>query len=232
MSWGANEFSGVSSYDSHFNKVGVTFTASSGDNGAGVSWPAVSPYVTSVGGTTLNLNAIGNVLSETAWKGSGGGISSYVAKPEYQAPFQTSKKRTVPDVSYGANPSTGFSVYDSTPYNGASGWFTVGGTSAGAPQWAALFALVNATRTTTLTQTCKTLYKLGAPTVRSQYYRDIISGNNGGYIAGVGYDKVTGLGSPKSNVMVSALIASQIAKQALLQGKKGSQKGKNQPKPQ
>ncbi|HYR59037.1 MAG TPA: S8 family serine peptidase, partial [Chthoniobacteraceae bacterium] len=69
MSWGSSEFSSEASYDSHFNKAGSTFIASSGDNGAGVSWPAASPYVVSVGGTALLLDGSGNVSSETAWSG-------------------------------------------------------------------------------------------------------------------------------------------------------------------
>src|SRR5689334_662687 len=59
MSWGAPEFAGETAYDYHFNRPGVTFTASSGDNGAGVEWPAAAPYVTSVGGTTLRLDSTG-----------------------------------------------------------------------------------------------------------------------------------------------------------------------------
>ena len=206
MSWGATEFPTETAYDLHFNKTNVTFTASSGDNGAGVSWPAVSPYVVAVGGTTLSLNASGNVLSEVAWTGSGGGTSAYVSKPAYQAPFQYTTKRMVPDVSYNANPATGFPVYDSTPYSGRSGWFTVGGTSAGAPQWAALIALANCSTIVPVTQTDTPLYRLGAPNIRSLYFRDIISGNNGRYNALIGYDEVTGLGSPLSNTMVPALV--------------------------
>jgi subtilase family serine protease len=74
MSWGGNEFSTKASYDYHFNVGGVTFLASSGDSGAGVSWPASSPYVVGVGGTSLALDASGNVISETACSGSGGGL--------------------------------------------------------------------------------------------------------------------------------------------------------------
>jgi subtilase family serine protease len=205
MSWGAGEFSTEAAYNSHFNKAHVTFTASSGDNGAGVSWPAVSPYVIGVGGTTLSLNASGQILSETAWNGSGGGTSSYISRPTYQAPFQFSSKRMVPDVSYNANPSTGFPVYDSTPCNGRSGWFTVGGTSAGAPQWAALIALVNSSSSAPVSQTEIPLYRLAAPLIRSLYYRDITKGNNGRYNAIIGYDEVTGLGTPHANMIVPAL---------------------------
>jgi len=205
MSWGADEFSSVSLYDSHFNVANVSFTASSGDNGAGVSWPAVSPYVIAVGGTTLLLNASGVVLSEVSWAGSGGGTSAYVSKPSYQATFQTSKKRMVPDVSYNANPKTGFCVYDTTSYYGQRGWFTVGGTSAGAPQWAALIAVANSYTTSIISANDTALYNLATPVIRPIYYRDVISGNNGGYNAHIGYDEVTGLGTPHSNMLVPAL---------------------------
>ena len=77
MSWGGSEFSGESSYDSHFKVSGVSFTASSGDSGNAVEWPAVSPYVVGVGGTTLNVDSAGNVQSETAWSGSGGRTSRF-----------------------------------------------------------------------------------------------------------------------------------------------------------
>src|SRR6267154_935077 len=63
MSWGGPEFTGMANYDNHFNRPGVTFTASSGDSGAGVEWPAVSPYVVGVGGTTLHLDSNGNRTS-------------------------------------------------------------------------------------------------------------------------------------------------------------------------
>src|SRR5207253_1583159 len=99
-------------------------------------------------------------------------------------------------------------VYDSTPYQGASGWFQVGGTSAGAPQWAALVALANANRPLSLSQTNYALYSLGSPTSLPGYFIDITAGNNGGYSAGTGYDYVTGIGSPRATLLVPALIGS------------------------
>ncbi len=203
MSWGSNEFSSETSYDSHFNKAGVTFLASSGDNGAGVSWPAVSPSVVGVGGTSLYVDALGNVSGETAWSGSGGGISAYVTRPAYQNGWNSSSNRGVPDVSYNADPNTGVSVYIGN-YNGSAGWVTVGGTSAGAPQWAGLIALVNATRTQTLSSADVSLYA-AASAHYSTEYRDVTSGNNGTYNAGQLYDYVTGLGSPISNALVPDL---------------------------
>src|SRR5215831_11292634 len=74
MSWGLPEFSGETSYDSHFSQTGVTFVAASGNFGNGAFYPAASPYVVGVGGTKLNIDSNGTYLSESAWSGSGGGI--------------------------------------------------------------------------------------------------------------------------------------------------------------
>ena len=189
MSWGGSEFSTETSYDSYFNAPGIAFFASSGDSGAGVIWPSSSPNVIGVGGTTLNLDSSGAVISETAWSGSGGGVSAYETKPTYQTDYGvTTTKRAVPDVSYDADPNTGVLVYDGTPYQGWSGWWVVGGTSAGAPQWAAIQALG-------LSATNNNFYQDAASSAYPSYFRDIISGSNG-YSAGLGYDLVTGLGSP------------------------------------
>src|SRR6266849_6407622 len=97
-------------------------------------YPAASPRVLGVGGTTLPLDATGNLLApETAWIGSSGGISAVEAEPGYQSAYPippTSGRRGVPDVSYDANPVTGVAVFDST---GAAGWVSVGGTGLGSP---------------------------------------------------------------------------------------------------
>ena len=206
MSWGSNEFSSDETYDSHFNVSGVSFFASSGDNGAGVSWPAVSPYVVAVGGTTLYYNIFGCLYAERAWSGSGGGTSAYTSEPAFQAPFQTSKKRMLPDVCYDADPLTGFAVY-MTDASILGGWTIIGGTSAGAPQWAALMALVNSARKEPLDNLPDILYRLGDPKTRTLYFRDITSGSNGGYNAGVGYDEVTGLGSPLVASLIPILVS-------------------------
>jgi len=186
MSWGGQEFFGESHADSHFTSAyGAVFFASSGDNGAstGVAWPACSPNVVGVGGTTLNFNSDGTLSSEIAWSGSGGGVSAYESLPSCQAIFGlTNPHRSVPDVSYDAG--SGLSVYCSS--NG--GWISVGGTSAGAPQWAAIQALGLSATNTNLYSKAKSAY--------STYFRDITSGTNGGFNATLGYDCVTGLGSP------------------------------------
>ena len=216
MSWGSTEFSSMSYYDFHFNKPGVSFTASSGDNGAGVEWPAASPYVIGVGGTSLSLDSSGNRSSETAWSGSGGGNSIYYAQPSYQVGWQSSSHRGVPDVSLVADPNTGVKVYDSV--NG--GWYVVGGTSASSPQWAGMLALANQLRaanaSATLTSPNKSLYLAaqGSTTtpyaVNGKYYYDVSSGSNGAYNAGPPYDLVTGVGSPVANALVSVLAPATV----------------------
>ena len=190
LSWGAAEFSGEDAYDSHFvSPYGAGFFVASGDSGAGVEWPAASVNVTSVGGTTLTL-ASSTVSSEVAWSGSGGGISAYESAPGFQSTYGIPSAggfRGVPDVAYAADPTSGFSIYDSAGYAGNSGWLVVGGTSAGAPQWAAIHALGH--------------YATASSTPKYVAdFRDITTGTNGtcGTVctAQIGYDFVTGLGSP------------------------------------
>jgi hypothetical protein len=200
MSWGAGEFSSESSYDGHFLHTGVTYVASSGDTGSLTEWPAVSPNVVGVGGTALNVDSSGTYLSETGWSGSGGGISAYEAKPGYQSGVTLSAtKRTTPDVAYDASPSTGVAVYDS--YFGGGGWGQYGGTSAGAPQWAALIALANQGRSTPLSSS-GTLNAIYSGTTN---FHDVTSGSSGTYSAGTGYDLVTGIGSPMANNLIAYL---------------------------
>jgi subtilase family serine protease len=212
MSWGGGEFSSEASFDSYFTTpaghAGVTFVASSGDAGS-PTWPGISPNVLSVGGTTLQLTSNGSYGSESAWSQSGGGVSTYEPRPGYQVYASTgSLRRTTPDVAFNANPSTGLYVYDS--YNGS--WFSIGGTSAGAPQWAALVAIADQGRAlqgkSSLdgpTQTMYALYRM-SQTAEYTYYHDVVSGasNNS---AGIGYDRATGLGSPIASQVISALVA-------------------------
>ena len=206
MSWGGRDSSGDANLDSHFNKAGVTFVASAGDTGGAVESPSSSPYVLSVGGTSLPLDSSGNRTGpETAWSSGGGGPSAYEGIPTYQTNYGiTGTGRGTPDVSYDANPNTGFAVYDTTPYQGQSGWFQVGGTSAGAPEWAALIALADEGHSTPLSTnnlTSRTEYKAATGSIYGTNYVDITSGSNG-YSAGPGYDYATGLGSPQAQNLV------------------------------
>jgi subtilase family serine protease len=193
MSWGGGEFSSESSYDYHFTSAsGIAFFASSGDNGAGVFFPASSPNVIAVGGTTLTLTSTGSVITETAWTGSGGGASKYEPEPAYQTTYGISfanGKRCVPDVSYDADPRSGVAVYDTSTKAGQAGWWRVGGTSVGAPQWAAIQALGHSCLNSSF-------YQIANSIDYAYHLRDITVGTNGKYFAKRGYDLVTGLGSP------------------------------------
>jgi subtilase family serine protease len=224
MSWGSSEFPNETSYDSIFMTPaghlggsagtpgsanipgGVAFVAAAGDSGAGhgPQWPAVSPNVLGVGGTSLSLDGASNYSGESAWSGSGGGYSWYESEPSYQWSVQSSGRRTSPDVSYNSNPSTGFLVYDTIGVPaGYTGWWDYGGTSAGAPQWAAILALVDQARALqgqgSLDNAPSAIYSLPASA-----FHDVTSGSNG-YGAVPGYDLATGRGSPEVNQIVNGL---------------------------
>jgi subtilase family serine protease len=218
MSWTSGELSSERNLDNHFVATGVTFLAASGDSGNGVNYPAASPDVIAVGGTSLILDTSGNYSSETAWSGSGGGLSKYEYEPISQAQFPIADDihgtRGVPDVSYNANPGTGYAIYDSIGISGYSGWFQVGGTSAAAPQWAALVAIANsqraAARKANLSATGTSVYAVGKSSLSANFHA-VTSGTNGscGTLcdALAGYDYVTGLGTPQTKVLVPALAA-------------------------
>ena len=200
MSWGGSEFSDELKYETSFKSDRIAFFASSGDSGSKVSWPASSPNVIGVGGTTLTLKSDGSIGSEKAWAGSGGGVSKFEAEPAFQSKYDVKKAksmRAVPDVAYNADPKTGFAVYKGATASttatakNAGGWYQLGGTSAGAPQWAGIQALGGSI----------TLAKLYADkNSAGKYFRDITSGKNGSCtyycVARKNYDYVTGLGSP------------------------------------
>ncbi len=224
MSWGTPEFFGESAYDSLFTTpaghIGETFVAASGDSGAwsGPMYPSVSPNVLAVGGTTLTPSPSGSYGSETGWTYSTGGFSgldsdwwTYESEPSYQtATLQSAGLsygvRTTPDVSFNANPATGVAVYDSVPYDGASGWYQVGGTSAATPAWAALIAIADqglvagGKGTLSNTQALTNLYSLP-----SSDFHEITTGFNG-YYATTGYNLVTGLGSPNANLVIAGIL--------------------------
>jgi subtilase family serine protease len=186
-SWGGSEFSGEAGYDSHFAQNGVSFFVSAGDAGLPAEYPSASPNVISVGGTTLHFNS-GAFTGETGWSSGGGGCSAYESAPAPQSAFAQygqvtcAGKRATPDVSLDADPASGVSVYDSTTYQGQTGWFAVGGTSASSPMWAGRAAVAGAT--------VNSAYVYG----NSISYRDITSGNNGASCLG-GFDLCSGRGS-------------------------------------
>lgn len=218
MSWGYNESnsnmrSNLPAYDAAYltppagtGHTPITFVAATLDNGSryGVFWPAISPNVLAVGGTNLTTDATGNYLGESGWSYSTGGISKYEKEPSYQNGVQSTGWRTNPDVAYAA---TGFATYDTA--GSYTGWFSASGTSAGTPQWAGLVALAdqgrqaNGLQSLSSTQTLDALYQFAGS--NPSYFNDIVSGSNGAYQAGSGYDLVTGIGTPKADQLIPAL---------------------------
>jgi hypothetical protein len=214
---------------------GVSFFASSGDNGGvfGPEYPSVSPYVVAVGGTGLDLNSDSTYKSENGWTGSGGGYSVLESEPGYQFAAQQSGTRSTPDVSYTADSRPqgpghlpGVAVLDSF---GLGGWAEIAGTSVGSPQWAAYIAIVNQGRAQRgllpldgVSDLLPALYNniyatspysLEPPppsktrtNVYAQDFHDITLGTNVNYSALPGYDLVTGLGSPIGNALSNTLI--------------------------
>ena len=150
-SWGGSETSADASYDSeYFGVPGVVYTASAGDAayGGGVIYPATSPNVVSVGGTTLNTSSDARGWTESLWDTSSGegttsGCSAYEPRPAWQTAISiippACSKRVDNDVAADADPGTGAAVYDTS--NGNGGWTEVGGTSQASPIIAAVFAL-------------------------------------------------------------------------------------------
>ena len=189
----------------------TTFVAAAGDT-PGVSYPATSPYVLAVGGTSLYVDAFGNrIAPEEAWDLSGGGISGMFNAPPYQGNISLGS-RVGPDVGYNADPESGVAVYSSTSIGQLGGWMPggLGGTSAGSPQWAALIALANTQRVRTGQVTLggrvnATLYQM-AQVSRSQAFNDITTGGPAGLqVAGAGFDLSTGWGTPHATELINLL---------------------------
>jgi hypothetical protein len=187
-SYGASEWPGELQFEGSYNRPGVAMTASAGDQGYGVEFPAASRYITAVGGTTLRTSATARGWTETAWSGTGSGCSAYVPKPPWQSDAGC-PNRTVADVSADADPGTGVAVFHTDGSNpSASGWMVFGGTSVAAPIVAGIYALRGHG---TPTDPFRDL----AP------FADVTSGANGScgnYLcqAGPGFDGPTGIGTP------------------------------------
>ena len=209
MSWGSlKEFPIEQILDQNFfSDPSVTYFNASGDDGYNLfGYPAASPLVVDCGGTKLQLNAEAQIVNETAWPGSGGGLSIYYPEPAYQLSAQSSGMRAIPDVSYDSAPGTGVATYDSEY---SEPWSAAGGTSASSPQWAAITAVANSLRA-----------ELGKGSIGANFQsvlyanpsalHDITSGTNGTCgaecTAGPGYDLVTGLGSPNAPKVVAAIV--------------------------
>lgn len=189
---------------------GVTVFAASGDEGAKcgnkirVSYPGGDPSVVSVGGTTLRLNDDGTIAGETAWKYSGGGQVSPLLRPAWQIAKQLPRDRYrwAPDVAFDGNQNTGVAFY----YKGH--WRQVGGTSLGAPCWAAIWALVRQDGLQAGKQVGAAeplIYKIANSSKYRSAFHDITTGSNGKYRAHAGWDAVTGLGTPDVAVLSAAV---------------------------
>ena len=205
-----------SSYDAFFTTPAghtpVTFVASTGDSGAGATtYPSLSPNVLAVGGASITTSdAAADYGSETVWNdqygATGGNISIAEPKPAFQFTVtQSNTNRTVPDVSFDADPATGVYVLDSS--QSKPGYYQVGGTSLGSPAWAGLIAIADQGRSLIglpslngATQTLPRIYQLS-----STDFHDITSGNNNGFTASAGYDLTTGLGTPIANRLIPDL---------------------------
>jgi subtilase family serine protease len=194
----------------------VSFVSSAGDVGSRVVYPSTSPNVLAVGGTVITASEATKMApssvpnnwqtmsydTESAWSDGGGGFSGVESRPAYQNGFDTSSMRSTPDVAYGAS---GFWVFDSNNND----WNSVGGTSAGAPQWAATIALANQERAqlggAPLSNTVADIYQLP-----SSDFHDITTGSTGIYSAKVGFDQTTGRGTPIANLLVNDLAHSEF----------------------
>ncbi|HEU0317767.1 MAG TPA: S53 family peptidase [Solirubrobacteraceae bacterium] len=196
--------------------LGVTAFAASGDNGSGdsvtdglahVDFPASSPHAVGCGGTTLAESG-GTISNETVWDSAtggttGGGVSDTFPLPSYQSGVGVPPSanpgghvgRGVPDVAGDADPATGYDIV----LGGTTQTF--GGTSAVAPLWSALIALVNSDLGRAAGFIHPLLY------ARPAAFHDVVSGGNGAYQAGPGWDACTGLGSPNGMLVRDALAA-------------------------
>jgi subtilase family serine protease len=195
-SWGGSEFSGETSYDSHFVKANVVFFASSGDS-PGTIWPGTSPNVVSAGGTTVRRNpSTGNFMSELPWDSAGGGVSAVEARPSYQNGITVvGNFRGVPDLSFDSNPITGVWVLVSDQ----GGWYIVGGTSVASPSLAGVINSAGSFAASTDAE-LTTIYGNRTNTAD---FRDISGGYCGpyaGYSGVAGWDFCTGVGVGKGKL--------------------------------
>ena len=202
-----------SQYFATIANYGVSIFVASGDDGAVMdgtlqpSYYASDPSVTGVGGTSLTLQSSGAVETETAWDGSGGGVSGFYQRPSWQTGngVPAGTMRVVPDVACPADPDTGAYVF-------LDGYGQqIGGTSWAAPTWAGFCALINEARTKAGLGPIGLLNPKIYPLIGSSSFRDITSGANGGYSAGAGYDCVTGIGTPMMSALLAVLTGSGAA---------------------
>lgn len=213
ISWRFDEFKNEYKFNNYFNNEDIIYVAASGDNGPEVSWPAVIPNVLSVGGTTLSLNEKGQIIDkETACFNSGGGISKYIKKPDYQKDLSNAdmEYRTVPDVSFFGDISKGVAIYCSNKLIEDSGWSSLSGTSLGAPCWAAFLAIANEALGSNLTNINERLYNIAKNDKKHINFNDITEGDNGEFYADEGYDCISGLGTPHFDIILKSLSSKNL----------------------
>lgn len=218
MSFGALEGSWSAALESTFTGAGMTYAAATGDWGTQVNWPSSSPNVLAVGGTSLTYSASSAARSEVGWSKTGGGISSFSSAPAYQMNSMpgigSPSKRMVADVAFNSDPLTGQYMVRIIPGSTSQSWMSAGGTSLAAPQWAGIMAVTNARRALnsqpriTLAQPYLYAGIAGVPGNYAAAFADIQSGSNGTCTictAKIGYDGLTGIGTPNVDKMVNLL---------------------------
>ena len=212
ISWGGPESGwtqqAMTAFDQAFQAaaaLGITVCVAAGDNGSSdgvtdganhVDFPASSPHALACGGTNLQASG-GSIVKEVVWNdganggATGGGVSSFFPVPPWQEGLKTNlgslQNRGVPDVCGDADPASGYDIL----VDGSTA--VIGGTSAVAPLWAALIALINSTKGSPAGYLNPILYK------NPSALHDISQGNNGAFSASQGWDACTGLGSPDGN---------------------------------
>lgn len=223
-SWGSGaEFIGENQFDPDFYAPGVAITAAGGDGGYGTQYPAASPYVTAVGGTTLQ--GTGSSWTQTAWNGVGSGCSSLEPKPSWQTKDDRSPdgclNRTMNDVSADADPSTGVAIFDSVRDNDLGGvpdWAMVGGTSVATPIIAATYALADTSAGGPGKALIPGTFPAAYPYQASSGLTDVQGGSNGTCEAArqylchavAGYDGPTGLGTPSGTAAFTVNPATEV----------------------
>ncbi|MDR2012405.1 MAG: hypothetical protein LBQ20_05070 [Rhodanobacter sp.] len=232
MSWGLPECMGEPGWaDSAFAlgaAQGQTFSASSGDKGSypcgyyvangsygdttilSAEYPASSPYVIAIGGTTLTTGTNRAYVSESAWAYSGGGVSAYAAAPSWQSSLpippgaSNNNYRQVPDLAFDADPSSGGTFYyiaDGLFYDSfmtgvpQSGWYVIGGTSLSSPLFTGIWAILQSANGNNMGFAPPVIYSSINSFSQNGALHDITNGNNGYYSTTAGYDNATGWGS-------------------------------------
>ncbi len=249
MSWSGSEYSGENLDDTTYfttpsGHAGVTFLSATGDSGAYDSvntttvtpqYPATSPNVVAVGGTTIRLSGSpgetvwGSGTSSGSSGGGGGGISAYESQPSWQTALAgvsnySTSHRVYPDVAADANPYSGVPIYDSYDFGSSTPWAQYGGTSLATPLWAGMIAIADQGRAVAgrgsldgPSQTLPMLYQMSASDFRDVTAGGVLSenqsstgpvpyGSTPGFVAATGYDMTSGRGGPLANLVIPHLV--------------------------